>query len=72
MINFGLFYMKGEALQMVGYYDTDYVGDHETQRSTSRYVCKLGSRAISKCSKRQPIVLLLVTKVKHKAMAMAT
>ncbi|KAL5580804.1 hypothetical protein UlMin_013246 [Ulmus minor] len=42
-IDYGLLYKKGEDCKLVGYCDTDYAGDHDTRRSTTRYVFKLGS-----------------------------
>ncbi|RVW16642.1 Retrovirus-related Pol polyprotein from transposon RE1 [Vitis vinifera] len=52
-IDYGLLYKKGEDCKLVGYYDADYAGDHDTRKSTTGYVFMLGSRAISWCSKRQ-------------------
>ncbi|XP_062100834.1 secreted RxLR effector protein 161-like [Humulus lupulus] len=51
-INYGLLYKKGDEVKIVGYYDANYAGDHDTRRSTTGYVFKLGSRALSWCSKR--------------------
>ncbi|KAE8736454.1 PLAC8 family protein [Hibiscus syriacus] len=53
-IDYGLLYKKGEDYKLVGYCDADYAGDHDTRRSTTGYVFKLGSGTISWCSKRQP------------------
>ena len=38
-IDYGLLYKKGEDCKLVGYYDIDYAGDHDSRRSTTRYVC---------------------------------
>ena len=51
-IDYGLLYKKGEDCKLVGYCDVDYAGDHDTRRSTTGYVFKLGSGTISWCSKR--------------------
>nr|CAN79780.1 hypothetical protein VITISV_041885 [Vitis vinifera] len=48
-IDYGLLYKKGEDCKLVGYCDADYVGDHDTHRSTTGYVFMIGSRAISWC-----------------------
>ncbi|KAE8704364.1 PLAC8 family protein [Hibiscus syriacus] len=70
-IDYGLLYKKGEDCKLVGYCDADYAGDHDTRRSTTGYVFKLGSRTISWCSKRQPTVSLSTTEAKYRAEAMA-
>ena len=64
-IDYGLLYKKGEDYKLVGYCDADYVGDHDTRRSTTGYVFMLGSRAISWCSKRQPTVSLSTMEVEY-------
>ncbi|XP_058103571.1 secreted RxLR effector protein 161-like [Magnolia sinica] len=70
-INLGLLYKKGGACKIVGYYDADSSGDHDTRRSTTGYVFNLGSGTISWCSKRQLIVSLSTTAAEHRAMATA-
>ena len=69
--NYGILYKKGEDCKLVGYCDADYAGDHDTRRSTTGYVFKLGSGAISWCSKRQPTVSLSTTEAEYRASAMA-
>ncbi|KAL5567911.1 hypothetical protein UlMin_024486 [Ulmus minor] len=69
-IDYGLLYKKGEDCKLVGYCDVDYVGDHDTRRSTTGYVFKLGSGTISWCSKRQPTVSLSTTEAEYRAAAM--
>ena len=51
-MDYGLLYKKGDECKLVGDYDANYIGDHDTRRSTIGYVVKLGTRIISKCSKR--------------------
>ncbi|KAE8732274.1 hypothetical protein F3Y22_tig00002237pilonHSYRG01326 [Hibiscus syriacus] len=70
-IDYGLLYKKGEDCKLVGYCDDDYAGDHDTRRSTTGYVFKLGSGIISWCSKRQPTVSLSTTEAEYRAAAMA-
>ena len=41
-INYGLLYKRSEDWKLVRYYDVDYTGDHDTRRSTTQYVFKLG------------------------------
>ncbi|XP_057481937.1 uncharacterized mitochondrial protein AtMg00810-like [Actinidia eriantha] len=70
-IDYGLLYKKGEECKLVGYCDADYAGDHDTIRSTTGYVFKLGSETISWCSKRQPTVSLSTTEAEYRAAEMA-
>ncbi|KAI3500109.1 hypothetical protein L1887_35925 [Cichorium endivia] len=70
-IDYGLLYKRGEDCKLVGYCDADYAGDHDTRRSTTGYVFKLGSGTISWCSKRQPTVSLSTTEAEYKAAAVA-
>ncbi|XP_062103182.1 uncharacterized mitochondrial protein AtMg00810-like [Humulus lupulus] len=69
-INYGLLYKKDDEVKIVGYCDANYAGDHDTRRSTTVYVFKLGSGAISWCSKRQPTVSLSTTEAEYRAAAM--
>ncbi|XP_060973935.1 uncharacterized mitochondrial protein AtMg00810-like [Cannabis sativa] len=70
-INYGLFYKKGDEVKIIGYCDVDYAGDHDTRRSTTGYVFKIGSGVVSWCSKRQPTVSLSTTEAEYRAAAMA-
>ncbi|KAE8706377.1 hypothetical protein F3Y22_tig00110393pilonHSYRG00025 [Hibiscus syriacus] len=70
-IDYGLLYKKAEDCKLVSYCDVDYAGDHDTRRSTTGYVFKLGSGTISWCSKRQPMVSLSTTEAKYRAASMA-
>jgi len=44
---------RGSIQPLVGYTDSDWAGDPDTRRSTSRYIFNIGSTAISWSSKRQ-------------------
>ncbi|XP_038887251.1 secreted RxLR effector protein 161-like [Benincasa hispida] len=57
----GFLYKKGDDCKLEGFYDGDYAEDHDTRRSTTSYVFKLGSGAVSWCGKRQPKVTLSTT-----------
>ncbi|XP_068311012.1 secreted RxLR effector protein 161-like [Pyrus communis] len=70
-IDYGLLYKKGEDGKLVGYYGADFAGDHDTKRSTTGYVFRIGSEVISWCSKRQPTLSLLTTEEEYRAVAMA-
>lgn len=61
---FGLFYKKGEKLDLFGFTDSDYAGDLDDRNSSSCYVFMLGSRAVSWSSKKQAIVTLSTTEAK--------
>ena len=50
--DFGLFYKKGEKLELFEFTDSDYAGDLDDRRSTSCYVFMLGTGAISWSSKK--------------------
>ncbi|KAM1445469.1 hypothetical protein ACFX2I_041498 [Malus domestica] len=70
-IDYGLLYKKCEDCKLVGYCDADFIGDHDTRRSTTGYVFRIGSGVVSWCSKRQPIVSLSTTEAEYRAAAMA-
>ena len=59
--DFGLFYKKGEKLELFGFTDSDYVGDQGDRRSTSSYVFMLGIGVVSWSSKKQQIISLSTT-----------
>ena len=61
--DFGLFYKKGEKLELLGFTDSDYTGDQDDRRSTSGNVFMLGTGAVSWSSKKQPIVSLSTAEV---------
>lgn len=70
-IDYGLLYEKGDDCEVVGYCDADYAADHDTHRSTTGFVFKLGAGAISWCSKRQPTISLSTTEAEYRAVAVA-
>ena len=49
---------ESESYKLTCYYDADYARDHDTRRSTTEYVFRIGSRTVSWCSKRQPTISL--------------
>ncbi|GKU96244.1 hypothetical protein SLEP1_g9499 [Rubroshorea leprosula] len=66
-IDFGLFYKKGDQIDLAGLIDNDYSGDLDDKKSTSWFVFMLGSGAISWSSKKQPIVTLSTTEAEYVA-----
>ncbi|XP_050946899.1 secreted RxLR effector protein 161-like [Cucumis melo] len=68
---YGLLYKKGQDCKLEGFYDADYAEDHDTRRSTTRYLFKLGCGAVSWCSKKQLTVALSTTEAEYGAATMA-
>uniref|UniRef100_A0A5B7B1Y6 Reverse transcriptase Ty1/copia-type domain-containing protein n=1 Tax=Davidia involucrata TaxID=16924 RepID=A0A5B7B1Y6_DAVIN len=64
---FRLFYKNGEKSDLFGFTDSDYAGDSDDRKSTSRYVFMMGTGAISWSSKKQPIVTLSSTEAEFVA-----
>ena len=60
--DFGLFYMKGEKSDLIGFVDSDYAGDQDDRKSTSGYAIVLGTGAVSWSSRKQKIVTLSILK----------
>ncbi|GAU36545.1 hypothetical protein TSUD_277510 [Trifolium subterraneum] len=60
ILTHGIMYKHGsnEKLKLIGWFDSDFAGDLDDRKSSSGYVFKLGSGAISWSSKKQPIVTL--------------
>lgn len=53
----------------MAYCDNDYAGDLEDRKSTTGFIFMLSSRAVSWCSKKQPIVTLSTREVEFVAAA---
>ena len=61
-------YLKGTTklgTDVVAYSDSDFVGDLDDRRGTSRYVFFFGFGAVSWASKKQPIVRLSTTETEY-------
>lgn len=70
-IDLGIFYRKDMGnLKFLVFTDSDYAGDLNDRRSTSGYVFKLGSGAVSWASKKQPVVALSTTEAEYIAAAL--
>lgn len=48
-------------VELTGFSDSDWVGNPDDRRSTSRYAFHIGSRVVSWSSKKQPTVSLSST-----------
>ncbi|XP_070036069.1 secreted RxLR effector protein 161-like [Nicotiana tomentosiformis] len=57
-IDFGLFYSSSSNFNLMGFCDSDYVGDIDGRKSTTGFVFFLGDSVISWSSKKQSIVTL--------------
>ncbi|KAI5316235.1 hypothetical protein L3X38_045411 [Prunus dulcis] len=68
-IDLGIFYKKGGKDELIGYTDSDYAGDQDDRNSTSGYVFKLSSGAVSWFPKKQPVVTLSTTEAEFIAAA---
>lgn len=68
-INYGIFYKKGGEEKLLGFTDSDYAGDEDDSKSTSGYIFKMNSGAVSWMSKKQPIVTLSTTEAEFVAAA---
>ena len=66
-INYDHLYKRSEDYKLARYRDADYAGYHDTRRSSTRYVVKLGSRTTSWCSKRQSTILLSTREAEYRA-----
>ena len=63
-IKLGILYKKGKMnYRLEGWTESDYAGDLDDRKSTSGYVFKLGTGALSWSSKKQLIVTLSTTEV---------
>ena len=72
----GIFYAAGtdphDDLVLHGWTDSNWAGDLDTRRSTTRYCFTLGSGAISWSSKKQPTVALSLTEAEYRAACFGT
>lgn len=46
-IDYSLLYKKGESCKLTDYCNTDCAEDHDTKKSTIRYVLRIGSGVVS-------------------------
>src|SRR3954453_14345133 len=67
--NFGLWYPKGSSFNLIGYTDSDWVGDKVDRKSTSGGCQFLGRSLVSWSSKKQNCVSLSTTEAEYIAAA---
>ena len=70
-IRYGLLYLAGSDIQLVGYTNLDWVGSVKDQKSTSRCCFSLGSFVISWFSRKEYSIALSSEEVKYNATCMA-
>ena len=68
-VNYGIFYKKGGAEELLAFTDSDYAGDVEDRRSTSGYVFLMNAGAVAWSSRKQPLVTLSTTEAEFVAAA---
>ncbi|XP_073304217.1 secreted RxLR effector protein 161-like [Primulina huaijiensis] len=68
-MNYGIHYTKEGYGALLAFIDSDYAGDMEDRKSTSRYVFLINSGAVLWCSKKQLIVTLSTTETEFVAAA---
>ena len=56
IIDFGLFYYSYSDFKLVGFCDSNYVGDIDDRKSIIGFIFCMGDCAISWSSKKQPII----------------
>jgi hypothetical protein len=67
-LSFGVMYKcSKKKLNLIGWSDSDYAGDLDDRKSTTGYLFKFGSSAVSWSSKKQPIVTLSTTEAEYVA-----
>eukprot|EP00253_Pinus_taeda_P029204 PITA_29204 len=71
-IPFGIHYAVGTTLNLLGFIDSDWVGDNIDRKSTSRYSLSLGSGPICWSSKKQAPIALSSAEVKYRGVVNIT
>ncbi|XP_057816404.1 secreted RxLR effector protein 161-like [Cryptomeria japonica] len=71
-ISYEIHYSVGCTLDLIGYADSDWVGDSIDRKSTSEYVLNLGSGPICWSSKKQSSIALSSTEAKYRGGVNAT
>ncbi|KAL6183212.1 hypothetical protein ACLB2K_044623 [Fragaria x ananassa] len=66
-VDFGVYYKKDGERDLLGFTDSDYAGDVEDNKSTSRHVFMMNGGAVAWSSRKQPIVTLSTTEAEFVA-----
>ena len=70
-MSYGIHYLTGCTLNLIGYTDSDWAGDSIDQKSTSGYVLNLGSGPICWSSKKQSSIALSSIEAEYKGIVNA-
>jgi len=71
-ITYGIHYAAGTALNLLGFTDSDWVGDNIDRKSTSGYSLSLGSGPICWSSKKQAAIALSSAEAEYKGVVNIT
>ena len=71
-MDYGLDYVRGDGVGLVGYSNLDWAGSASDQKSTSGCCFRLGSAVVSWFSKKQMSMALNSTKAKYMATSQAS
>jgi hypothetical protein len=71
-VEYGLRYIWGDGVKLVGYSDVDWASSAIDRKSTSSCCFSLGSGAISWFSRKQKLVALIVVQAEHMAASLAS
>ena len=71
-VNFGIMYTDDCDVELASYSDSDWAGNVDDRKSTTRYAFSIGSGVVSWSSKKQPPVSLSSTEAEYKALCSAT
>jgi hypothetical protein len=69
---YSLVYRKSDDFKLIGYADADWGGDKRDRKSTSGFICLVGTSVVSWSCKKQQCVALSSTEAEYVSAAMAT
>ena len=69
---YGLDYVRGDGVGLVGYSDSDWLGSASDRKSTSGYCFGLGSTVVSWFSRKQKSVALSSVEAEYMAASQAS
>jgi len=72
IVEYGLRYTRGDDIRLCGFKDADWVGSSVERKCTSGYCFNVGSRMVSRCSRKQKAVALSSTEAEYMTATIAT